>query len=37
MARKYYEGKTKDDKRTGVWRFWNEKGELQKEVDYDKE
>lgn len=33
---KYYEGQFAKAKKVGVWKFWNEDGELNKEVDFDK-
>ncbi len=32
---KYYEGKMKDGERVGVWRFWDKKRDLAREIDYD--
>ena len=33
-GQKYYEGKYKDGKETGVWKFWDEKGNMMNEVDH---
>lgn len=33
----FIEGFYKDDRRTGIWKFYDEKGTLVKTVDYTKE
>lgn len=33
-GQKRYEGNYKNDSTIGVWKFWNEKGELVKEINY---
>lgn len=35
-GKKYFEGHYKAGKKVGVWKFYDDKGLLQKEVDYDK-
>lgn len=34
-GQKYYEGEIIDDKRVGVWKFWDKEGALTKEINYD--
>ncbi len=34
-GKKRYEGYFKNASKTGVWKFWNEAGEFEKEVDMD--
>lgn len=33
---KYYEGQFAKAKKVGVWKFWKEDGEFDKEIDFDK-
>jgi antitoxin component YwqK of YwqJK toxin-antitoxin module len=33
----HYRGEYRDDKKVGLWSFYNDKGELDKEVNYDNE
>lgn len=33
-GKKYFEGQYEHGRRAGLWRFWNEEGGLEKEIDY---
>jgi len=35
-GQKYYEGQYSKAKKSGIWKFWNEQGDLVNEIDYDK-
>jgi antitoxin component YwqK of YwqJK toxin-antitoxin module len=36
-GKKYYEGFYDEGRRVGLWRFWNEEGVLEKEINYEDE